>query len=159
MLYCSQTRCMKPISWGDKIWHEDRLHGGPCVWVCVCKWRGDEKACIIVNGLIFSVCGQAFCEEMNCFILQPHVSFSSFIGPYLVFRNMAVHVLSVSLHGFLHSPTFSLSSLICIFVLNCLCCRIEPVKCTRTALSRHRFWFQGCSSVSTLILICVIVVN
>lgn len=118
---------MKPISWGDKIWHGDRLHGGPCVWVCVCKWRGDEKACIIVNGLIFSFCGEAFCEEMNCFIRQPHVSFFSFICPYLVVRNMAVHVLSVSLHGFLHSLTFSLSSLICIFGLNCLCCRIEPV--------------------------------
>lgn len=60
---------MKPISWGDKILRSHRLQSHK---VCVCVGDGgDEKACVIVNGLIFSFCGKAFCKEINCFILQP----------------------------------------------------------------------------------------
>lgn len=65
MLYCSQTRCMKAISCGDKIFCFSE--------VCVreTEREGDRAAACYYKWIGFSFADAGpFCEEMNCFILQ-----------------------------------------------------------------------------------------
>lgn len=57
-----------------------------------------------------SFCGEAFCTEMNCFILYLFVSCLTFIIPYLVVSDIAVYMLSVCMCSCIELQAFSLNT-------------------------------------------------
>lgn len=61
---------MKPISWGDKIWHAHTE------WVCVCG--GGWKSMCYCKWVDCSFCGKAFCSEMIYFLFFYFATYSLF---------------------------------------------------------------------------------